>query len=480
MNALRLFAVAALSLALAAPAFGKSASRTRLVTWSNPAKVGAVVRMQAEVDGFAGRAPTGTASFANGAVVLGSGTLSPKGAGQATLSVNGFFSCAMTSVGGVKCWGSNESGFLGDGTTTTRLTPVDVTGLSSGVVAIEAGHWHSCALTTVGGVKCWGYNGYGELGDGTTTHRHTPVAVSGLSTGVVALTAGFAHSCALTAVGGVKCWGLNEHGQLGDGTVTDRSTPVPVQALSSGVIAITAGFAHTCALTSAGAVKCWGYNRQGQLGNGTRSESHTAVAVSGLSSGVAAIAAGGFHSCALTSAGAAKCWGRNADGAVGDGTTNLALVPVSVLGLSSGVVAIAAGADSSCGVTSAGGAMCWGANLYGQLGDGTTKKRLAPVSVSGLSTGVAAITAGVHSCASLSGGAVKCWGENRAGAVGDGTTSLLRSTPVQVVGLTPLLRARTRFGTRVLPVGAHTLRATYSGNSTYSPSSGSRAQTIIP
>ncbi|MBI4518809.1 MAG: hypothetical protein HY699_23695 [Deltaproteobacteria bacterium] len=248
-----------------------------------------------------------TKAFAAAAVVTVGLLGQPGRAAAEPLAAGSSHTCALTAAGGVKCWGNNDFGRLGDGTMTSRSsTPVDVSGLSSGMTAVTAGDYHTCALTAAGGVKCWGYNAKGQLGDGTSTQRLTPVDVIGLTGSATAVAAGGRHTCALTAAGGVKCWGYNVEGQLGDGTTTDRTTPVDVSGLTSGVTAVAAWDYHTCALTAAGGVKCWGYNGAGQLGDGTTTQRTTPVDVSGLTSGVTAVTADGMHTCALTAAGGVK------------------------------------------------------------------------------------------------------------------------------------------------------------------------------
>jgi hypothetical protein len=253
------------------------------------------------------------------------------------VAAGGYFSCYIFNTGAVKCWGDNQYGQLGDETTFDRSSPVAVSGLSSGVVAITGGGEHTCALLNSGAVKCWGYNSDGQLGDGTTVDRSSPVAVSGLSSGVVAITGGRYFTCALLDSGAVKCWGSNRDGQLGDGTTVNRSSPVTVKnAIGedvTDVLAISAGFQHTCALLNTGAVKCWGHNSDGQLGDGTTFNSSSPVAVSGLASGVLSVTAGRYHNCAVLTSGAVKCWGRNSNGQLGDRTTVNRSSPVAVSGL---------------------------------------------------------------------------------------------------------------------------------------------------
>jgi alpha-tubulin suppressor-like RCC1 family protein len=278
--------------------------------------------------------------------------------------------------------GRNSSGQLGDGTTTERYTPTTVTNLSSGVSAVSLGlSYQTCALTTGGGVKCWGYNANGQIGDGTRQNRVNAVEVSGLSSGVVAVALGSSHSCALLETSGVKCWGDNGAGQLGDGTHTERYNPVDVSGLTSGASSISAGVFHTCALLNSGGVKCWGWNGYGQIGTNAPQTQEGPVNVEGLGSQVSSVVSGGYHSCALLNSGGVKCWGYNNYGQLGDGTNTNRNNPVYVSGLTSGVSSIFAGGFHTCAVLINGQLKCWGGNSYRQLGDGTNTDRNYPVSV---------------------------------------------------------------------------------------------------
>jgi alpha-tubulin suppressor-like RCC1 family protein/murein DD-endopeptidase MepM/ murein hydrolase activator NlpD len=343
--------------------------------------------------------------------------------------------CALTANGTPLCWGHNWAGGLGDGTTTDRHTPTGVAGLTSGVNGISTG-LHTCVVTASGAAKCWGFNYYGQLGDSTNIAKLTPVTVSGLASGVATIATGSNHTCAVTSSGEVKCWGQNYYGTVGDGTTTDRRSPVSVLGLGNSATAIATGFNHSCALITSGGVKCWGWNSEGQVGDGTRGNIRsTPVSVTGLTSSVTALSAGNSHTCALTTSGGVKCWGANASGQLGDGTTVVRPAPVDVQGLGSGVTAIAAGENRTCALTVNGGVKCWGSDLFGGLGRGTSGGyQTVPLDVTGLTRNVVAIAAGQwHNCALEVGGSIKCWGSNTFGELGDGTTTD-RHIPVSVVG----------------------------------------------
>jgi alpha-tubulin suppressor-like RCC1 family protein len=329
--------------------------------------------------------------------------------------------CVVTSTGGVKCWGYNHDGQIGDRTREDRGTPVDLAELTLGIKTLSAGWRHTCAVTAEGRIQCWGNNHDGQLGDGSVIDRRKPQDVVGLMTTAKEVATGERHTCALTASGGVKCWGNNHDGQLGDGTRADRVTPVDVAALGQGVTAVAAGWRHTCALLATGGVKCWGNNHDGQIGDGTREDRLAPVNVTGLTSGVIAISARWRETCALTSVGGMKCWGANHDGQLGDGSRTDRAAPVDVVGLTRSVKAITVGWRHACALTTAAEVKCWGSNHDGQLGDGTAIDRLTPVTAVGAPAETIGVAAGgQHSCA-MTAQSIVCWGENEDGQLGDGT-----------------------------------------------------------
>jgi alpha-tubulin suppressor-like RCC1 family protein len=318
-------------------------------------------------------------------------------------------SLALTRGGQVYVWGSSP---LGDGTISDSPTGVLVSGLAD-VIAISAGARHSLALTRDGRVYSWGASSGGGYNGGGVTPRE----VAGLSN-VVAISAGVAHSLAVTSDGNVFAWGNNDDGQLGDGTTTDRSTPVIVTNLV-GVATVSAGIYHSLAVTSEGRVYSWGRNTNGQLGNGTTVSRQTPLLIPGLSN-VAGVSAGWSHSLAVTSGGQAYSWGDGGTDQLGDGTM-MRLSPAAVPGLGS-VTGVAAGAGHSLATTSDGRVYAWGQNVYGELGDGTNSYRSALVEVPGVRD-VSLTSAGSnHSLAVSRDGQIWAWGRNEYGQLGDGTT----------------------------------------------------------
>ncbi|WP_050565879.1 RCC1 domain-containing protein [Salinispora arenicola] len=338
----------------------------------------------------------------------------------------------------VLAWGDNKDGELGDGTTTDSSTPVAVDlPADTTVTAIAAGNDHSLAVTSSGTALAWGDNRFGQLGDESTTDSITPVEVSlPAGTTVTAIAAGDDHSYAVTSSGTALAWGDNGQGELGDGTTTRSSTPIPV-SLPAGttVTAVAGGIGHGLAVTSTGTVLAWGLNSDGQLGDGTITDSSTPVAVDlPADTTVTAVAAGRRHSLAVTSTGTVLAWGLNSDGQLGDGTITDSSTPVAVdLPADTTVTAVAAGNDHSLAVTSTGTVLAWGLNSDGQLGDGTITDSSTPVAVDlPADTTVTAVAAGRrHSLAVTSTGTVLAWGSNSDGRLGDGTTTD-SNTPVEV------------------------------------------------
>jgi alpha-tubulin suppressor-like RCC1 family protein len=292
------------------------------------------------------------------------------------------------SGGAAWCWGWNLYGELGNGMVNSgaTATPVPVTGLTAGVISISAGLYHSCAVTSAGTVMCWGYNSSGQLGtSSTTSYSSTPLPVAGLS-GVIAVSASWSYTCALTSAGTVWCWGSNNNALFGTGTTrSSSSVPVPVynstgSAPLTGIIAIATGPYSACGITNTGAALCWGDDTYGELGDHELGNGYPGV-VSGLSSGVTSISVGDQYACASTSAGTPLCWGTSY--ALGN-SNGAEMVPVAITGIPSGVTGIAAGYGSACATTSAGNLWCWGGNTYGELGDGSKTASPTPVEVMGL------------------------------------------------------------------------------------------------
>ena len=302
---------------------------------------------------------------------------------------------------------------------------------------VAAGTARTCGVAADGATYCWGYNVYGQLGNGdhSGTSQATPMLVGGgVMLAAVSAAGGTdsdvgGHTCGLTSAGAAWCWGFNTYGQLGLGTSTGpeacigpthcAATPVAVTGGLS-FTELSAGHGHTCGITSAGAAWCWGFQLAGELGNGVAGNQPAPVAVTGGLSFVQ-VSAGYYHTCGVTAAGAAHCWGLNRGGQLGDGTTTDRTTPVAVTG---GVnfVAVASGADHTCGVTAAGAAWCWGFNGNGELGDGSTTDRLSPVAVTG-GLSFAAVSGGTaHTCGITTAGAAYCWGYNGEGELGDGPT----------------------------------------------------------
>jgi alpha-tubulin suppressor-like RCC1 family protein len=280
-----------------------------------------------------------------------------------SVSAGGAQSCAVLSSGALFCWGNDAQGELGTGSAgSNATTPVLVNGLGSGVLLGLAGNNETACALEGSALLCWGDNSEGEVGDGTFVQRNAPVGVAGLDAGVVGVAADGFHGCALGASGNVSCWGS------GADAGADWSVPVAVPGLASGALQVAVGGAHACALLADGTVACWGDNSKGQLGAGLDGgASLSPLAVAGLSE-VSVLSAQSFNTCALTSAGAVWCWGDNTWGQLGIGTVGgIANVPGQILALPS-TADLAVGARHACALDADNGLWCWGDNGLGQLG----------------------------------------------------------------------------------------------------------------
>jgi alpha-tubulin suppressor-like RCC1 family protein len=344
------------------------------------------------------------------------------------LASGGSASCVLRDNGGVTCWGRNDDGELGDGTLTPRSAGVRVVGLDD-ALAIAAGARHACAVRAAGTVVCWGADDVGQLGDGGGVDQLTPVAVPGVTT-ATAVAAGAGFSCALLADRSAVCWGDDSDGQIGDGApgAAPRG-PTPVMGLA-GARSLAAQWQHACAVLTSGSVVCWGSNASGQLGDGTTTNRAQPVAVPGLGN-VVAVATGLSHTCAMI-AGGIRCWGDNSQGELGSGSDSTAPVTQPTLAqILIDPVAIAAGAQQTCAVRLGGQVLCWGQNSSGQLGEGTMSSIPEPFPVTGLGNGALVSAGATFSCALTHDGAVFCWGDDHYGQLGTGH-DVIRPLPTTV------------------------------------------------
>ncbi|MDA8680859.1 hypothetical protein N9M45_04645, partial [Euryarchaeota archaeon] len=385
--------------------------------------------------------------------------------------------CTILDNGTVSCWGRNNHGQLGDGTTTDRNTPTQTSSLGNGrtAVAISAGYYHhACALLDDNTVTCWGDNTDGRLGDGTQVDRSSPTQTSSLGSGRtgIAITSGSDHSCVIIDNGTISCWGNNDYNQIGDGTNSDRLTPTQTSSLGTGrTVAVSErdldndgilnifdtfpfsiysqpnvlgfqegsiftdttlslGYSHTCAILDNGSVTCWGKGSNGRLGNGGVLDKSSPTFTGSLGTGrnAVSISSGGEHTCAILDNGEVSCWGWGGRGQLGNSGTSNQMTPnlISSLGTGRTAVSISSGSGHTCAILDSGEVSCWGGGNYGQLGNGGTLDKTTPTQISSLGTGRTAVSissGGEHTCAILDNGSVSCWGNGNYGQLGNGGTS---------------------------------------------------------
>ena len=360
------------------------------------------------------------------------------------ITASGRYTCALRQTGTITCWGNNEDGQLGNGTKTDSIVPVEVLGINDATQITASGR-HTCALRQTGTITCWGNNWAGQLGNGTETGSSAPVVeVLGIND-ATQITADDGHTCALRQTGTITCWGWNIFGQLGNGqSGDDADSSVPVEVLGiNDATQITASGGHTCALRQTGTITCWGNNQYGQLGNGEGGggeRSSVPVVVLGITDATQ-ITAGSGHTCALRQTGTITCWGNNWTGQLGNGQSGddwednsaASSVPVEVLGIND-ATQITAGSGYTCALRQTGTITCWGNNEDGQLGNGTKTDSSVPVEVLGINDATQITAGSGYTCALRQTGTITCWGHNWAGQLGNGTTSS-STVPVEVLGI---------------------------------------------
>lgn len=338
------------------------------------------------------------------------------------VAAGGTHTAAVTKDGDLYMWGRNYYGQLGVYSNADSKIPIKVNNSSStlpekSVKYIALGYYHSAAITKDGSLYMWGYNRSGQLGDGTTTDRYTPVKIMD---NVASVSLGGSHSAAVTKDGSLYMWGDNGNGRLGDGTTTDRYTPVKIM---DNVASVSLGSSHSAAITKDGSLYMWGYNYYGQLGDGTTTDRYTPVKIM---DNVASVSLGGNHSAAITKDSNLYMWGGNGSGQLGDGTTDNKARPHRV---ASNVQSVKLGYSHTTVISKDGGLYTWGYNYYGQLGNGTTTDSSNPIKI--MNDAIDCAGGDNHTIVLKKDGTVYTWGDNYHGQLGDDTTTD-RTSPVAI------------------------------------------------
>lgn len=353
-----------------------------------------------------------------------------------SVSGGGYHTCAVAEDGSAHCWGKNGFGQLGDGTLTDHPLPTPVA-TGEEFTSLTSGGYHTCGLTGEGFAYCWGYNAYSQLGASTPVDcgpeypcSASPVKVSG-GAQWIQLSAGAWHTCGLTAAGEMYCWGLNGRGELGDGTGEDRAVPTLVSG-GHHFVQISAGYQHSCGLTAEGLALCWGGNVYGEIGDSTHTMRTEPTPVYGNDRFRAIIAGGSNchgHTCGITTDGAVYCWGRTYQGYYPQWQT----APVPLLG-DPGLESVVVGGSGACGLRGDGALYCWGEGGYGQVGHGSTQNAYEPVAV-GPNLQFGSVSFGrYHTCGVTVDGTTYCWGRNWDGQLGNSSNADGWTVPVSVWG----------------------------------------------
>ena len=354
--------------------------------------------------------------------------LPPTTATYSSVSAGAYHTCALVSGGQVACWGFESNGQLGNGVIADAgLAAPDMVDGITNATQISAGGFHTCALLSDHTIKCWGYNNVGQLGNGSLDDSGVPVTVQGI-TDATQVSAGYSHTCAVLSNGTVKCWGDNGNDALGENASGDHSATPVLQGVADAT-QVTAGYRNTCALIST-SVECWGSDFYGQLGDGGWADSKDPVPVTTIGPATQ-ISSDMDTTCALQIDHTIYCWGINSSGEFGNGTFDEGPGPAKVSNITD-AVQVSAGNMHVCAVLSDNTTDCWGENAHGELGDGSQTDRYTPVAVLGLTSAIQVTASATdHACALLSGGAIDCWGYNMWYELGDDIYGL-STTPVPV------------------------------------------------